>query len=243
MQNQSNCKISFDTQLKTTLSNSALMSKWISYDITHLFYKMSAFSGSCHPEFIHTLAQQHSPTFILKSLKECKFMSSSFFFIAIAKSAIVTIWLSVASFSWKIVKKSQVSKFDDVYFNYFWDIYLCLFIYTCVLDKCRFYFEGFYCFFLQKGIFDLRSLLFRSAHYFTMYNVQCLSNTQMVDLQSKFRKLSLHVNQLSLNDHKINFPSPPSTNWSTVSNVTKGKEWQNPFTLTITQWKLSSLTT
>jgi len=40
------------------------------------------------------------PTFILKSLKECKLMSASFFFIAIAKSAIVTIWLRVANFSY-----------------------------------------------------------------------------------------------------------------------------------------------
>ena len=43
----------------------------------------------------------HLPIFILKSLKECKLMSASFFFMAMAKSAIVTIWLSVASFSWK----------------------------------------------------------------------------------------------------------------------------------------------
>ena len=32
----------------------------------------------------------HLPTFILKSLKECTLISASFFFIAIAKSAIVT---------------------------------------------------------------------------------------------------------------------------------------------------------
>ena len=39
------------------------------------------------------------PIFIMKELNECKLMSSNFFFIAIAKSAMVTTWSKVASFS------------------------------------------------------------------------------------------------------------------------------------------------
>ena len=49
----------------------------------------------------------HLPTFILKSLKECTLISASFFFIAIAKSAIVTIWESVASFSYDKYSKGK----------------------------------------------------------------------------------------------------------------------------------------
>lgn len=49
---------------------------------------------------LYWISLLHLPIFILKSLKECKLMSASFFFMAMAKSAIVTIWLSVASFSW-----------------------------------------------------------------------------------------------------------------------------------------------
>lgn len=51
-------------------------------------------------DWLDILIYIYLPTFILKSLKECKLMSASFFFIAIAKSAIITIWLRVANFSY-----------------------------------------------------------------------------------------------------------------------------------------------